>query len=82
MEIFFVRSQLNDNYRSIESERLKLQEAYANSGRELSTSLEQFKEKQALMQRHRDKIMRLEQRIADLESYEYPNTNELCILVK
>ncbi|XP_039959964.1 structural maintenance of chromosomes protein 6 [Bactrocera tryoni] len=75
-------SQLNDNYRTIENERLKLQEAYASTGRELRTSLEQFKEKQTLMQKHRDKIMRLEQRIADLEGYEYPNTNELCILQK
>ncbi|XP_011176739.2 structural maintenance of chromosomes protein 6 [Zeugodacus cucurbitae] len=73
-------SQLSDNYRAIESERAKLQEVYAKSERELRISLEQSKEKQALLQRHRSKIMRLEQRIADLENYEYPNTNELCVL--
>lgn len=77
-----MRSQLSDNYSSIESESLKLQEAYVNSRRELRTFLDQFKKKQALMQSHRDTIMRLEQRIADLETYEYPNTNELCILVR
>lgn len=59
-----------------------MQTAFEQAQRALSAALNQFKEKQTLMQRHMDKAMRLEQRIEELRNFEYPNTNELCILVK
>ncbi|XP_004523654.1 structural maintenance of chromosomes protein 6 [Ceratitis capitata] len=74
--------QREHEYRVAVAEKAELQTAFEQAQRDLSAALNQFKEKQTLMQRHMDKAMRLEQRIEELRNFEYPNTNELCILQK
>ncbi|XP_036339217.1 structural maintenance of chromosomes protein 6 [Rhagoletis pomonella] len=74
--------QLEQEYRRIENERLGFQDSFAESERDLRNSIQQLKEKLALMQKHTVEVTQLEQRIADLENYEYPDTNESCVLQK
>ncbi|XP_054728409.1 structural maintenance of chromosomes protein 6 [Anastrepha obliqua] len=75
-------SQLEHEYRKIENERLNFQQNYAKAERDMRDSMQQLNEKLVVLQQHSKEVMQLEQRITDLENFEYPDTNESRILQK